>query len=217
MLKIRTGALVALAATAAWLSAGAAGPAHAQTPASTDTVVKVEAPVTPVKKGDLNIPFKVSVTNVKNMGDFQFELTFNSKILEYTDMQKSEFLGSSGREVVCNPVHDVGVVRVVCTTLRTSPAGVDGSGELATVMFKAVGSGSTDISLGHVKLIAVSETAAEIPVTTVTSTSLKVAGDGGFNWMLWGPVIGVAVVAIAGGGAFVVMKRGGGAKPVAAT
>jgi hypothetical protein len=220
MLKIRTGALVALAVAAtatAWISVGAARPAQAQTPASTDTVVKVEAPVTPVKKGDLNIPFKVSVENVKNMGGFQFDLTFDANILQYTDVQKGEFLGSTGREVVCNPDPQAGVVRMTCVTLRATPAGVDGGGELATVLFKAKGSGTTDINLGRVKLIAVDENATEIPVTTVTSTSLKVTGGGGFNWMIWGPVIAIAVLVIAGGGAFVVMKRGGGAKSVAAT
>jgi hypothetical protein len=50
---------------------------------------------------------------VKNIASFQFELTYDSGILEYEDAQKADVLGSTGREVVCNPISESGIARYV--------------------------------------------------------------------------------------------------------
>ena len=135
-------------------------------------------------------------------------------------IQRGDFLGSTGREVACpDPVSqpESGVLRMLCVTLRMEPAGPDGAGTLATVTFRAVGSGTTDLALSDVR--ANEPDATEITPVSVQSGVLKVAGSGGFNWLIWGPVIGVVAVVVVGGGAFAAMRLrsgSGGERPAAA-
>jgi len=222
MRKVRVGALLALTVLAAGAALSLATPAHRATAQSSGATVRVTPPAVPVKKGDERIPFEVSVENVKNMLSFQFELIYDSNIFEYQDVQRTDFITSTDREAVCNTVPQSGVVRFTCVTLRqTPPFGPDGGGVIATVYLKANGSGSTDIKLARVIMNTASPTndLSEMPIATVEGTSISVAGvGGGVNWLLWGPVIGAAVVVIAGAGAFVVMKsrsRGGSNAPAA--
>lgn len=161
---------------------------------SGETLVKITGPAEEVKDGDL-VPFDVNVENVDNLGGFQYHLVYNSNLLEFDSFQKGDFAGSTGREVVCNePVVAEGSVRLSCNTLRPTPAGPDGSGKLMTVLLKSKGAGTTEVTLDRVKLVAVDETATEIP-TQVANTSVVIKGSSGFNWLIWGPVIGAGVLA----------------------
>lgn len=216
--------LVVAACAALVLSTAAVGPlfspnvttVRAQGATATLTVT---APTTPVKKGDARIPFDVTVAGVTNLAAFQFELTYDSNVLEFVDAErgaeKGDFLGSTNRQVQCNsPISDAGVVRFTCVTLGATPNGPNGGGKLATIYLNARGSGTTEVTLGRVKLIAVGdpnaaptapEAAPEIAATT-QNTSVKVeGGGGGFNWLLWGPIIAVVVIAVLG--AAVVAQR----------
>lgn len=202
---------VAAAISAIVMAIGGVG---AQAPAASaqsgDAVVKVTAPAEAVKKGADNVEFAVSVDNVQNLGAFQFVLQYDADIFEFQDSPKSEFLGSTGREVICNdPLADAGSARIQCVTLRPTPAGPSGAGVLAVVRLKAKGSGTTDVTLTRVKLTAADETATEIP-TTVEGTTFTVESSSGMNWLLWGPIIGLAALVVIGGAAFAVMRVLGG-------
>jgi hypothetical protein len=181
-------------------------------------IVKIVPPAEPPKKGDRIVPVDVTVENARNLAGFQFELKYNADIFEFQEAQKGEFLGSSGREVVCNtPITDVGVVRFTCVTLRFEPAGPDGAGKLATIFLKPVGSGLTELRLDRVKLSPVAEGAPDVPIQSVNATVNVKGGGGGLNWLIWGPIIGVAAIAVAGGAAFGAMKmRNSAGKPAAA-
>jgi Cohesin domain len=190
-----------------------------------DAVLRVTGPTASVKKGDARVPFDITVENVKGLGSFQFDLTYDASVFELTDAaldaEKGDFLGSSGRAVVCNPpVVDTGagVTRFTCVTLGATPAGVDGSGKLATIYLHAKGSGSTDITLKSAKLVGVPDpalapadpTAVRLITFTTEGTSIKVTGGGGgMNWLIWGPVIAVVFVLVVGGAyAFMRMRSG---------
>jgi len=207
-------AVAAIVMTGAVLGARVPG-AAAQ---SGDTVVRVTAPAESVKKGAENVEFTVSVENAQNLAAFQFVLQYDADIFEFQDSPKSDFLGSTGREVICNdPQADAGSARIQCVTLRPTPAGPSGNGVLAVVRLKAKGAGTTDITLNRVKLSAADETASEIPAT-VEGTTFKVEGSSGMNWMLWGPIIGAAVLVVIAAGAFVVTRMGGrSGRPATAT
>ena len=110
--------------------------------AQSDTaVVTITAPAkAPPDGGELQI--QVGVSNVKNIGGFQFVLTVDSKVLRPVAVTKGEFLGSSGREVFCpEPTVDSDSVLLECVTLREQPAGADGSGTLAIVTLKPEAAG----------------------------------------------------------------------------
>jgi hypothetical protein len=227
MRRIRIGALALLAVVAVAGALITHEPGFRASAQSSDAIVRVTGPQTPIKKGDTRVPFEVTVENVKNLGSFQFELTYAAGVFELVDpehdAEKGDFLGSNGRPVVCNPpISDTGagVARFTCVTLGPTPKGVDGSGKIATMYLRAKGSGSTEVILNRVKLVGVGDPAAPptspeaLPIIpfTVENTSVSVAGGGGgMNWLIWGPVIVVAIVAVAGGGFAIIRMRARGA------
>lgn len=185
----------------------AAASATAQTPAGPS--VRLQGPQEEIPRNQKTVDLQLMVENVQNLGGFQFILNFDPKILEATGAEVGDFLGSSGREVLCkDPTIDEGALRFACVTLRQQPAGANGSGLLATVHLKVRGSGPTDLSLDKVGLYT--PPGEIIPPAAITGSSLVVAGGSGTNWALWGTIIGlaaVAVVVLAGGGLYLLISR----------
>ena len=179
--------------------------------------VKVEVPQDPAKEGGDPVAVRVSVDNVTNLAGFTFILLYDDSIFSVDSYQKGDFLGSTGREVVCNEINEAGAFKLDCPTLRAPPpAGPNGGGLLATVMLKPKGSGNSELVLDHVKFVAADETATEIPVGTITNAQIKVEGSSSFNWLLWGPLIAVGALAVVGAIAFGAMRMSGRGKPATA-
>jgi len=184
---------------------------------SEDLLVRVVAP-TEAEKDAVDIPIEIRAEHAANLGAFSFQLSYDPDIVQVvTDtnnapmIQRGDFLGSTGREVACNdPVFqpESGVLRLLCVTLRLEPDGPDGDGTLATINFRAVGPGTTDLALEDVR--ANNPDATEITPVGVQSARLTIKGDSGFNWAIWGPVIGIAAAAVIGIAAFAVMRARGG-------
>jgi hypothetical protein len=176
-------------------------------------IMKVNPPAIEVKKGDERVPVVITVENVKNMASFQFILQYDADVFQTADpadgdfIQKGDFLGTTGREVVCNTVSESqGAVRYTCVTLRETPPGPDGSGTVATVYLTAVGAGPTDLTLDRVKANVVSSDAEPLPIG-VQNASVRVKNvGGGFNWLLWVPLVLVAVLVAGGVAAFARMR-----------
>ena len=213
MLNIRRAAALGLAA-AVLAIAGIAG-AGAQ---ANDVIMRVAATTEEsVKEGD-TASFDVTIENVENFGAFQFVLQYDPDVFEYANFTRGEFLGSTGREVVCNdPQTDEGTVLIACNTLRPSPDGPNGNGLLATIELKATGSGSTDITLSRTKVAQPDGT--EVP-NAVENTTIEVEGSSSINWMIWGPAIAVVIgiIAVLAIGFFIATRRrGSGHKEAPAT
>jgi hypothetical protein len=108
----------------------------------------------------------VVVTDVNNLGGFQFRLNFDPVVISFSSIDIGDFLGSTGRQVECVPP-DVtsSSVTIACTTLGAAPPpGPDGSGVLAVVNFSAVANGTTALGLTNVKVVTVE--AVVIPAAT---------------------------------------------------
>jgi hypothetical protein len=186
------------------------------------TIMKANPPLTEVKKGDDRIPVDITIENATNMASFQFILQYNADILDAADaaggpvVQKGDFLGSSGREVVCaDPTIEPGAIRYTCVTLRPTPAGPDGSGKLATVYLKAIGSGKTNLTLDHVKANLADDSATEIALSVQNAPIDVKGGGGGMAWWVWAVIVagGVIVGLAAVGGVLVLRTRGGSGSP----
>jgi hypothetical protein len=214
------GVIAAAALACATLGTAAlyAAPALAQDAGPT---MKVIPPAGEVKKGQDRVPVEIAIENVTNMASFQFILQYNADIFEATDpadgpiVQRGEFLGSTGREVVCSdPVTEPGVVRYTCITLRPTPAGPDGDGTLATVYLKAIGSGTTNLTLDRVKGNLADDSATPI-VMSVQNAPIAVQGSGGMAWWIWALIVaGGLVVGLAAVGAVLVLRsRSGSGRP----
>jgi hypothetical protein len=130
-------------------------PSPTPTPGPTPTSTPVPGPATiriaPAEQEVyVGVPFTVGVEvdNVENLGAFEFTIGFDPSALEYVGAQEGPFLGSSGRASQCPSVEGFGgKVRMVCVTLGPEPAGPDGSGVLATVVFVPLNSTTTPIDI----------------------------------------------------------------------
>jgi hypothetical protein len=90
----------------------------------------------------------IDVSNVANLGAYQFELNFDRNILQFVQVTNGPFLGSTGRPVFCPaPFTDIQNVRFGCATTGGSPPGPTGAGTLATVRFLTIAQGPADLRL----------------------------------------------------------------------
>jgi hypothetical protein len=210
------------------LLAGLAGSASAQ---GSKAIVLVEGPAPDVvlKEGGDSFQVTVSASGVTNLAGFQFSLTYDSKVLKFVSLKQGDWLGTTGREVMCpdpfiNEGKDSGMVRFNCVTLGPpvssgGTAGPSGSGVLTEMVFSPVGGGTSPLDLTEGILLQ-----AEIvpnnpskPVqleSTTQSASLEVQGSsGGLPWLIIGAAGGGIIVI---GGIVVVglmlarRSRGGG-------
>jgi len=201
--------VVALAVGLAATYAGGPALASAQ-----DTGALISVSVPDPARVDYGKQFDVQIMadNVANLGDFQFQLTYDDKRLEFISVGKGPFLGSSGREVTCfdargSQAPASNVVGYACATLGPKPpAGAAGSGVLATVTFKAVSAGDVALSLSGVKL---TDPPGELlPNSTKDGTITVVGSDSSINWLPIGGVIaGVALVIVLIAAVTVALKR----------
>jgi hypothetical protein len=165
-----------------------------------------------IRDGEEVVRVDVSVENVENLGAFAFVLQFDETkvgIIEEQAFERGEFLGSTGREVLCqDPTVDAGAARYECVTLGGEPAeGASGNGKLASVYFKPNGDGSASFELSRVDLAT--PPGDDIDVT-VTAGQISVNSDDSFPWLLVaGIAVAVAAVVIAIAAALLWMRRTG--------
>jgi hypothetical protein len=161
------------------------------------TMVRLELLTKSPRVGEGTVSVSVVVEQVTNLGAFEFELTYDEHILELQDVQEGPFLGSSGRRAECLPPETAaGSLLFRCVTLGATPDGPTGSGVLATVTFQPAGAGTSPI---HFARLVLTDPPANPLAATGQDASITVEEAGGFDWALWGPVLGGvagAVVAI---------------------
>jgi len=184
--------------------------------------MSVEPPAERVETGGPEFTVNIVAGDVTNLAAFQFSLSYDPSIIRYVEVKGGDFLGSSGRDAQClEPMLEQGQPETLnfnCVTLgppvslKGTP-GPDGSGVLAEVTFAPLNGGNTPLELTDAILVAAEINAEGRPVeidTAVESASLEVASSSdGFNWTLWGTVIGlVAAVVVVGAVVVVVRLRG---------
>jgi hypothetical protein len=148
----RTKIHTTLSAAVALLALLALLPARASAQEEVATV-RVVPQATSVDEGE-ELVVDILVENVSDLGGFQAVLTFDPERLEYLSSTRAEWIGSTGREVVCpDPTVDPAAVLVRCVTLREEPSPVSGSGALYQVRFNALAGGDTDLSISRVRLV----------------------------------------------------------------
>ncbi len=156
--------------------------------AQEEAQITVRAPEDEVDHNADEIIVPVEITGVENLGAFLFVMTYDSAVATVKDVRVGPFLGSSGREVNCDPpVLQDGEFRYFCVTLRPTPAGAEGSGVLAEVVFEPNEGGITELTITRVQIT--DPTGAELP-SGATGATLRVEEASGFPLLL---VIGIGV------------------------
>jgi len=180
-------------------------------------VVAIDAPEA-VEVSEEPVPVDVVIRDTPRLGAFQFIVTFDPDLFEYAGSERGPFLSSTGRELFCpEPLVETGAVRLVCGSLGEEPPGPEGEGLLYTVNLTPKATGETAIGVTRVVLATIEGNAIE---ATTEDAVVQVRNPGsGANWMLWGPLIGVAVLLLAAvvGGAVVLSRRGSASAPAPAS
>ena len=128
-----------------------AGKAMLKVTSAEARIVRIEVKE-PVVKG-LSFPVAVTVEGATNLAGFQFGISFNPAILEVVKVEEGTLLPDVGTTYWLEPKIDnangtiTGIVSV-----RTGEGGAAGSGTLATITFKAIGTGAGYIKLQNVVL-----------------------------------------------------------------
>lgn len=92
----------------------------------------------------------ISIDNARNVGHVPFNLSFEPKVLQIVDVTMGSFLEKDSAQVSFVRDYDNkgGQLRVSLARLGKD-IGVNGSGILCTVVFKAVGLGSTEVAFSN--------------------------------------------------------------------
>ncbi len=149
MLRMKTIQLFSVLALALTAVTMVVSPAWAQPP---EPAVRIEPANLQVSAGS-SVQATVKIDDVKNLGAFQFDLTYDPAIVEVESIALGDFPGSTGRSVnPLGPRLDAGKAVYGAFSFGDS-AGPDGSGVLATVTLKAQAGGQTPLGLGNVQII----------------------------------------------------------------
>ena len=199
--------------------AGLGGAALAQ---ENQARMSVEPPAERVKSGGPEFTVNIVAADVTNLAAFQFSLSYDPSIIRYVEVKGGDFLGSSGRQPQClDPMVVKGqpeTLKFNCVTLGppvslNGTPGPDGSGVLAEVTFTPLSGGETPLELTDAILVAAEIDAQGSPAqidTAVGSASLEVTSPArGFNWTLWGTVIGLVAAVVVVGAVVVVVRLKG--------
>jgi Cohesin domain len=171
-----------------------AGRSHIGQAQTDQATLRVVAPSESVSSSTKQVDVSIDVENASNLGGFQFVLAYDPAVLEAITATKTQFLAQTGREIVCRPpTIDQGGILLACATLREQPAGVDGAGTIATVSFKPIRAGSSDLILKNVKLV---HPDSSEEASAVEGSRITVSGDSWWTPLHLGLIAIVAVVAV---------------------
>jgi len=147
----------------------------------TATVVYIDPPTAQANPG---VPFTVAVviSNVTNLGSFQFTLAYSPTLVTVQNITLGEFPGSTGRSFT--PVgpsidNNAGAATFGAFSLGATPAGPSGSGVLAYVRLLPQAGGTAALVLSGVQVANVS--GQSIQVVTRNGTLLITACLGDFD------------------------------------
>lgn len=100
--------------------------------------------------GDIFI-IKINADNFSDLAGFQFNLEFNSELLEPQEISEGPFLKQGGNTFWFKPKIEENVIRDISTNLFKG--GVNGGGLLVELSFKVVDYGTSIIKLKNIKLM----------------------------------------------------------------
>lgn len=127
--------------------------------ANADTVTVRLEPDHLVGSVGATVSVAVWADDVVDLGAFEVHLSYDPAVLQATGAELGPFLTSSGRTPVpLGPALREGEIRFAGATYGT-PAGPHGSGELAQITFRVVGSGSSALAFNRV---IVTDAAAQV-------------------------------------------------------
>ncbi|MEK6945597.1 MAG: MopE-related protein [Nanoarchaeota archaeon] len=131
-----------------------------------------------------NFGVNVSVSNVTDLYSFQFDLTYNSSVLQYIGISSGPFLNSDGASIFQVPPNSSspGVLRNYAATRIGVTNGVSGNGVIAQLIFRGLNFGNSNFVLSNDSLYDSNSTNPQLIVHNtlignVTIINCDVDGD----------------------------------------
>ncbi|MBM4465257.1 MAG: hypothetical protein FJ014_06880 [Chloroflexi bacterium] len=168
---LKAGAMLSLVSLTLCVLVGTTTEVSATAP---DTRVRIE-PAHQVVGLNETFVVQVVIEEAGDLGAFQFDLAYDSSILQVTEAALGDFLGSTGRSVVpIGPEVNNAERRVTFGAISFgSGSGPSGTGVLATITCIAQGEGSATLGLRQVQVL---NTAASVQRVTVDGGQVVVRG-----------------------------------------
>ena len=112
-----------------------------------DVVLFVSPSSSEMNIGETKV-ISIDVANVVDLYGFEFKLKYDTYLLDAIDVAEGDFLKSGGDTFVSKmEINDTAGYVWVVITLMSAPSGVSGNGTLATITFKAINSGISQLGL----------------------------------------------------------------------
>jgi hypothetical protein len=107
------------------------------------------AAATPVAVGEL-VGVRVVIDGASDVASVPFHLLYDPRILQFDHGAQGGFLGSDGQQIVfmSAPTQEPGRIVIGLSRLGAVP-GIAGSGELCTLFFKGLGTGTTGLTFAN--------------------------------------------------------------------
>jgi thermitase len=132
-----------------------------------DAIVRIAPPNKSVNLSGGPFTLTVAISDVNNLGGFQFDVNYDQTVISPTQVSLAPFLGSAGRTASpVGPTYVAGRLTFGAFSFG-SAAGPSGSGALAVITFAPVAEGTTAVTLGNVS------------VTTANAGAISVAMQNG--------------------------------------
>ncbi len=173
---------VAVGIAAALAAAGCSGGGNKAEPTRTGPRVSI-APISGVRPGE-DFTASLRISNVQNLGGYQFTLDYDASKVTVKSEDQGDFLGSTGREPICQAKESPNVLLYACATrepaasrgakTQAAPAaGPSGEGELLRIHLHAADnvSGTIELQLAGVQVV---DPLAQIIESSSGGTSVNV-------------------------------------------
>ncbi|MEM5871768.1 MAG: cohesin domain-containing protein [Candidatus Aenigmatarchaeota archaeon] len=137
-------------------------------PVTGSTIVYI-SPLTKTVANGQTFTLEIMVSNVTDLFGFQFNLEYDSNIVEFDSLGESNFLSKNGTDNIFCVDEFIqqlsGLVKnIACVRLKKEAGGVSGEGILRVVNFKAVGKGESKIRITNLELVSIKEEKIEAKV-----------------------------------------------------
>jgi hypothetical protein len=94
-----------------------------------------------------NFGLDVNVTNVTNLGAFQFDVVFDPTVVQFQSFTPGPFLASSGRSTLCSSFDVAPNIKRYGCVSGGAQAGPNGSGAIASLTFSPLAVGTSTVNL----------------------------------------------------------------------
>lgn len=120
--------------------------------ARAETTISIDPPTYEVPEPDIGQTFAINITmnSVTNLWSWKVRVSWNPEILNFTGIAEGPFLNSAGETLFLwannwTAIEEGYIPEISCTLL--SSGSVNGSGVLATITFKSLSQGTSNINL----------------------------------------------------------------------